>query len=150
MAEVHAVHSAEEFDALAKANRFVVVDFTATWCPPCKAIAPIYANLAKKHGVANSLAFAKVDVDDLPDVTQRYGISAMPSFIVLENGEVASVKLTAPGNALGGGAVTNETGEVSLIRGADVKNLTLLAEKLNATVAPPAPAEEEEKKEETA
>ncbi len=147
MAEVHSIHSQSDLDTLTSSTRFVIIDFTASWCPPCKAIAPLYANLAKKQGVASGLAFAKVDVDEVPDVTQKYGISAMPSFVFLENGEQTGVDVGVLAQT--GGAVLSD-GKVSLIRGADPRTLTLVAETLNKIVAPPAPAEGEgeEKKEE--
>jgi thioredoxin 1 len=57
-------------------------------CPPCKAIAPLFADLASKNSIPAGLAFAKVDVDTQAAVSKRYGISAMPTFILLEKGKV--------------------------------------------------------------
>ena len=130
MAEVHSIKSSEEFEALASSHQYVIVDFTAEWCPPCKAIAPMYAQLAKKYGAASALAFAKVDVDELSDISQRYGITAMPSFLLLKDGEPGAVEL--PG-ITGGGAVISE-GKLGLIKGADPRALTALAERLSALV----------------
>ncbi|KAJ3003097.1 UNVERIFIED_CONTAM: hypothetical protein HDU68_005883, partial [Siphonaria sp. JEL0065] len=61
-----------------------VVDFTATWCGPCKQIAPRFETLASQYPDAN---FLKVDVDELKEIAGRYQVSAMPTFIFFKNGE---------------------------------------------------------------
>lgn len=58
-----------------------VIDFHATWCGPCHAIAPVYESLAKDYP---SVKFFKCDVDQAQDVAQRYTISAMPTFVFLK------------------------------------------------------------------
>jgi len=118
--QLHSIHSQAELKSLLSQNKFVVIDFWAEWCPPCKAIGPFYSNLAKTHSVPGFLAFAKIDVDELPDITKVYGISAMPSFLVLEDGE--------PSEGIDVGGAT--AAKVKLIRGADPKGLTALAAKL--------------------
>ncbi|KAK8953233.1 Thioredoxin H1 [Platanthera guangdongensis] len=62
-----------------------VVDFTATWCGPCRMIAPIFADLAKKFP---NVLFLKVDVDELKSVAQDWAIEAMPTFIFLKDGTI--------------------------------------------------------------
>ena len=62
----------------------VLVDFTAAWCPPCKAIAPILDELADEY--AGSLRIVKVDVDENPSVAMRFGIRSMPTLVVLRDG----------------------------------------------------------------
>ena len=67
-----------------------VVDFGATWCGPCQRIAPVFDQLAE--GCPDAL-FAKVDVDEVPDASQHYSVSALPTFLVFKDGkEVARIQ----------------------------------------------------------
>lgn len=61
----------------------VLVDFTASWCGPCKKIGPYFEELATKYP---DVIFVKIDVDDLDDVAAECGISAMPTFQLYSNG----------------------------------------------------------------
>jgi thioredoxin 1 len=63
----------------------IVIDFTATWCPPCRFIAPVFADLAKKH---LDVVFFKVDVDELNTVAEEFKVQAMPTFIFMKEGEI--------------------------------------------------------------
>lgn len=63
------------------------VDFYATWCGPCKMIAPY---LDKFSGMHTNIDFYKLDVDELTDVARDYGISAMPTFLVFKHGKVVN------------------------------------------------------------
>ena len=63
----------------------VVIDFFATWCGPCKKIAPAFEQLAT---VYPSIVFLKVDVDESAELVDKYGIQAMPTFIFLKEGVV--------------------------------------------------------------
>jgi thioredoxin 1 len=71
----------------------VVVDFYADWCPPCRAIAPVFSELADKHSANGQLAFAKVNVDHVDNVASRYGVSAMPTFLFFQNGAPKGVQV---------------------------------------------------------
>lgn len=66
-----------------------VVDFTATWCGPCRAIGPYFDELASLPKYA-SLEFLKVDVDQLETVAAAAKVSAMPTFQVWQKGEVVN------------------------------------------------------------
>jgi thioredoxin 1 len=66
-------------------DKLIVVDFTATWCGPCKRIAPTYENLSKEFG--NVAVFLKVDVDDNDETTASCKIKSMPTFLYYKNGE---------------------------------------------------------------
>ncbi|XP_052196200.1 thioredoxin H-type [Diospyros lotus] len=66
-------------------KKLMVVDFTASWCGPCRLIAPFLAELAKK---IPSVTFLKVDVDELESVARDWAVEAMPTFMFLKEGKI--------------------------------------------------------------
>jgi thioredoxin 1 len=64
----------------------VVVDFWATWCGPCKMVAPVLEEIASEY--ADKLTVAKVDVDENSDVARRYQIMSIPTISVFSGGEM--------------------------------------------------------------
>lgn len=60
----------------------VVIDFTATWCGPCKRIKPQYAKLSVIHSKA---LFLEADVDALPELAETFKVKCMPTFVLLKN-----------------------------------------------------------------
>lgn len=66
-----------------KSNKKVLVDFFATWCGPCRMLAPI---LEQVQGETN-VEIVKVDVDESMDLARKYGIMSIPTMILFENGE---------------------------------------------------------------
>lgn len=70
-----------------KSNVPVLVDFWAEWCPPCRAMTPIVESLAQKFGSAAKIV--KLNVDDNPSITQRFGIKGIPTMIVFKGGKEA-------------------------------------------------------------
>lgn len=76
------VKSLTEFKDLIKEDKVTVIDFHATWCGPCKQIAPFVDKLSKEFADA---VFVKVDVDDVSDVAAECGVRAMPTFMIFRN-----------------------------------------------------------------
>ncbi|XP_063042302.1 thioredoxin-like [Engraulis encrasicolus] len=68
-------------------SKLVVVDFTATWCGPCRAIAPHFKEMSEK---LKDVVFLKVDVDEAQDVSAHCDIKCMPTFQFYRNGEKIS------------------------------------------------------------
>merc|ERR1739847_119477 len=66
-------------------DKLVVVDFTATWCPPCQMIAPKFAALAEELG--DEVVMCKVDVDENAETAEACGISCMPTFQYYKDGK---------------------------------------------------------------
>eukprot|EP00300_Choanocystis_sp_HF-7_P030924 c3993_g1_i1.p1 GENE.c3993_g1_i1~~c3993_g1_i1.p1 ORF type:complete len:123 (+),score=7.38 c3993_g1_i1:63-431(+) len=74
-------------------GKLIVIDFTATWCGPCQRIAPAYK--AMSHELT-SVVFLKVDVDDVADVTNAFGVRSMPTFYFLKIKDASYDPSTAP------------------------------------------------------
>ena len=71
----------------------VLVDFWAGWCPPCRRLAPTLEALAAEY--QGRLTVLKVDVDESPELSARYGIRSIPTLILFKDGRVADRKLGA-------------------------------------------------------
>jgi thioredoxin 1 len=73
------------------AERPVLVDFYATWCGPCKMMAPVLEAMAAKH--AGRVEFAQVDVGQHAELAARFRVQAVPTLMLFKQGEVVDVKM---------------------------------------------------------
>ncbi|ODQ81617.1 hypothetical protein BABINDRAFT_32391 [Babjeviella inositovora NRRL Y-12698] len=84
---VSVITSTDEFKTVIQSENLVVVDFFATWCGPCKMIAPLLEKFSKEYTTAS---FYKVDVDELAEVAASQEISSMPTLLFFKKGVVVA------------------------------------------------------------
>ena len=85
MSNIQHVNS-EEWHKLEADAKPTFVDFWAAWCAPCRMIAPAFEKLADKYG--HEFNFAKVDVDEAPELAARFGIRSIPTLLLIKGGKV--------------------------------------------------------------
>lgn len=78
----------KDFDKTIKSNPVVVVDFWAPWCGPCRAMAPIYDEVAEELK-DKSVLFTKINLDENSQAPSQYGVMSIPTLIIFKNGKPA-------------------------------------------------------------
>eukprot|EP00042_Codosiga_hollandica_P017534 m.48600 g.48600 ORF g.48600 m.48600 type:complete len:177 (+) comp47757_c0_seq2:306-836(+) len=82
------LNSEDEYDEALKFAGIIVIDFFATWCGPCKMLAPQFSTLADKYKHAHDLIrFYKLDVDEVEEVAANNDVSAMPTIMIFKGGK---------------------------------------------------------------
>ena len=88
----------ENFDSVINGDLPVLVDFWATWCGPCRMVGPFIEQLADEY--AGRVAFMKVNVDEEPELCERYHISSIPNLVLFQDGDVVEQSAGARPKAL--------------------------------------------------
>jgi len=77
-------------ETISKSASPVLVDFWASWCGPCQMLSPIVEQLAQEH---SEVAFGKVNVDDAPELAQKFGVSAIPTLVLFKDGKAVDTSV---------------------------------------------------------
>ncbi len=77
----------ENFEEVKNSEKTVLLDFYADWCGPCRMVSPLVDEIAEEHP---EYLVGKINVDDDPELAEKYGVSSIPNLVVLKNGEVAN------------------------------------------------------------
>lgn len=81
----------ENFEEVLKEEKEVLVDFWASWCGPCRMLAPVLAEFAEEH--KEKLKVGKVNVDEQRNLATKYNITSIPTLILFRNGEISNISV---------------------------------------------------------
>jgi len=87
----------ENFERLSSSDKPMFVDFWATWCGPCRIMEPIVEKLAAKY--SDRVLFGKVNVDEEMNISSRYEVFSIPTFMIFRNGQPMDAVIGAVGEA---------------------------------------------------
>lgn len=91
MSSIHAISDDSFENEVIESNIPVIVDFWAQWCGPCKALAPIIEDVAKKY--TDKVKFVKLDVDNNPSTPPKFGVRGIPTLILFKDGQVKATQV---------------------------------------------------------
>lgn len=84
--------NSENFETIKNSDKSVLLDFYADWCGPCRMVSPIVDEIAEENP---QYLIAKVNVDEQPELAQMFGVSSIPTLVVLKNGNVVNMSVGA-------------------------------------------------------
>ena len=73
------------FEEIKQGDKPILIDFYASWCGPCKMLSPIIDEIAEER---KDIVVGKVNVDDEPDLAEKFGVFSIPTLVILKNGEI--------------------------------------------------------------
>jgi thioredoxin 1 len=93
MADTVAVKTNQFEEEVLQSEEPVIVDFWAEWCGPCRAVAPVLAEIALER--TGEVRVVKVNIDEEPELAQRYGIMSIPTIVLFKDGEPTAAAIGA-------------------------------------------------------
>ena len=91
MSDFEIVITKENFEEeVLKSETTVLLDFWATWCGPCRMLAPIVEEIAESH---DEIKVGTVDVDEQPELAAKFGITSIPTLVVIKNGKITETSV---------------------------------------------------------
>ncbi|XP_073108235.1 thioredoxin H2-1-like [Elaeis guineensis] len=101
VSHVLAIHSkdawSDQWQSHKDSSKLMVIDFSASWCGPCRFIEPVFKSMAAKY---TDVVFLKIDVDELSEVAQQWRVQAMPTFVLVKGGDEVGRVVGADQNEL--------------------------------------------------
>ena len=77
----------ENFETVNSGDKTVLLDFYAEWCAPCRMVSPIVDEIAEER---TDIVVAKINVDEEPELAERFGVLSIPTLVVMKKGEILS------------------------------------------------------------
>ena len=74
------------YEEIAATDRLILIDFWAQWCGPCRSLSPVVDDLSKAY--EGKAIVAKIDVDENPDIVEKFSIRNVPTILLIKDGEV--------------------------------------------------------------
>ncbi|MCQ2066484.1 MAG: thioredoxin [Bacteroidaceae bacterium] len=85
----------QNFESMVAEGKPMVIDFWATWCGPCKRLAPVIEELAAQY--AGKVIIGKCDIEENPELTEKFGIMSVPTVAFIRNGELIDSQVGVAG-----------------------------------------------------
>lgn len=85
----------QNFEEVLAGGKPVVIDFLATWCSPCKRLAPVIEELAAEY--EGKVVIGKCDIEENPELTDKFGIMSVPTVVFFKNGQIVDSQVGAAG-----------------------------------------------------
>ncbi|MFO1130033.1 MAG: thioredoxin [Rickettsiales bacterium] len=76
----------DKIDEILNTKKYVVIDFWAPWCGPCRMLGPVFEKIARENNT--EVAFVKVNVDENQNTAQKYNVQTIPTILFIENGKL--------------------------------------------------------------